>query len=182
MLNLARRALHTSARVLDAATSAAAGSAAYPFSAAARIPPASRDVPLALKQGKGLMAHLLKTLPAPDKQHMITTLFSRNHPDRLLPGSVLTVTSGQAPTVFSGVLISIRRRGPDTSFVLRNVIQRTGVEMMFFVNSPHVQSINIVRKGGAGKGKGGRRMRRAKLFYLRDSSDKMTTMAAGARQ
>lgn len=187
MLNLARRGLHTSARALAPAAAAPSATAdaprpKYPFNAGAVLPPASRVVDPALKQGKGLMQHLLRTLPPAPKQKMIETLFSRNHPDRLLPGSVLTVTSGQAPASFSGVLIAMRRRGPDTSFVLRNVIQRTGVEMQFFVNSPHVQDITIVRRGGIGGGKSGRRMRRAKLFYLRDSSEKMTLMSAGARQ
>ncbi|KAN0116451.1 hypothetical protein V8E52_005832, partial [Russula decolorans] len=51
---------------------------------------------------------------------------------------VLTINLTHAPTTFSGVLISVRCRGPNTSFVLRNVVQRTGIEMQFFVNSPHV--------------------------------------------
>ena len=127
------------------------------------------------------MAHIHKTLPAPEKQALISTLFSRRHPDRLLPGSVLMVMLAHAPTSFSGVLLSIRRRGPDTSFLLRNVVQRTGVEMQFFVNSPHVKEIKVIQRAGGGGGKEGRRMRRAKLFYLRDSPDKMSEISAGVR-
>jgi large subunit ribosomal protein L19 len=127
------------------------------------------------------MQYLRQTLPSPEKQALISTLFSRRHPDRLLPGSVLTVTLAHAPTTFSGVLLSIRRRGPDTSFLLRNVVQRTGVEMQFYVNSPHVKDIKVVQRAGGGGGKEGRKMRRAKLFYLRDSPDKMSEISAGVR-
>ena len=154
----------------------------YPFSNVAILPP-KPTIPVtpSLRKGKGIMEHLYKTLPTPEKQTIISTLFSRRHPDRLLPGSVLTVTLAHAPTSFSGVLLSIRRRGPDTSFLLRNVVQRTGVEMQFFVNSPHLKEIKVIQRAGGGGGKEGRRMRRAKLFYLRDSPDKMSEISAGVR-
>ena len=128
------------------------------------------------------MAYLQQTLPSTEKQTLINTLFSRTHPDCVRPGSVLTVTLAHAPTTFSGVLISIRRRGPDTSFVLRNVVQRTGVEMQFFVNSPHVKEITVVSRAGSGNGKKKREgFKKAKLFYLRDSPERMTSVAAGVR-
>ena len=94
----------------------------------------------------------------------------------------MTVKLMHAPATFSGVLVSIRRRGVDTSFVLRNIISRTGVEMQFFVNSPHLKDIKVVSRpaGNAGKTEGVR-VRRAKLFYLRDSPDKMTAISAGVR-
>lgn len=86
-----------------------------------------------------------------------------------------------APNVFSGVVLSIRRRGPDTSFVLRNVVNRTGVEMQFFPASPHITDIQVIRKEGSGGGRAGRRARRAKLFYLRDSPEKMTNISQGVK-
>ena len=154
----------------------------YPFSNVAILPPQpTLPATPALRKGKGIMQYIHKTLPCPERQALITTLFSRRHPKRLLPGSVLTVTLAHAPTTFSGVLLSIRRRGPDTNFVLRNVVQRTGVEMQFFVNSPHVKDIKVIQRAGGGGGKEGRRMRRAKLFYLRDSPEKMSEISAGVR-
>jgi large subunit ribosomal protein L19 len=154
----------------------------YPFSNVAILPPQpTAPVTPSLRKGKGIMEYIHKTLPTPEKQALISTLFSRRHPNRLLPGSVLTVALAHAPTSFSGVLLSIRRRGPDTSFVLRNIVQRTGVEMQFFVNSPHLKEIKVIQRAGGGGGKEGRRMRRAKLFYLRDSPDKMSEISAGVR-
>ena len=155
----------------------------YPYSQTAIIPPAPAGSPTpALRQGKGLMAYLQHTLPSTEKQNLISTLFSRSHPERVRPGSVLTVNLAHAPTTFSGVLISVRRRGPDTSFVLRNVVQRTGVEMQFFVNSPHLKDIVVVSRAGRGDGKKKREVfKKAKLFYLRDSPERMTSVAAGVR-
>lgn len=164
--------------------------AAYPFSKAAIIPetappPIPRE---GLRQGKGLMEFLKETLPSPEKRRWLTTYFSKRHPLRIQPGSVLTVTMNHAPNTFSGVLLSVRRRGLDTSFVLRNVINRTGVEMQFFPASPHITNIKILRRAGGGlpstNGKAaaaGSRMRRAKLFYLRDSPEKMSAISAGAK-
>ncbi|KAI0313828.1 translation protein SH3-like domain-containing protein, partial [Amylostereum chailletii] len=155
----------------------------YPYSKVAIIPSAPKDPPPpALLRGKGLMAYLQQTLPSSEKMQWMTTYFARNHPDRLRPGSVLTVTLAHAPTTFSGVLISVRRRGPDTSFVLRNVVQRTGVEMQFFVNSPHVKEIKVVSRTGRGEVDKSKRTKKAKLFFLRDSPKKMTAIAAGARR
>ena len=152
----------------------------YPYSQVAIIPPAPAGSPPAnLRQGKGLMAYLQQTLPSTEKQKIIGTLFSRTHPERVYPGSILTVNLAHAPTTFSGVLISVRRRGPDTSFVLRNVVQRTGVEMQFFVNSPHVKEIIVVSRNNKKKNRKG--LKKAKLFYLRDSPERMTAISAGVR-
>src|SRR5258708_28197706 len=138
----------------------------YPSSQVAIIPPApAGSPPVPARQGKGLMAYVQRTLLSTEKQKLITTLFSRPHPERIRPGSVLTVNLTHAPTSFSGVLISVRRRGPDTSFVLRNVVQRTGVEMQFFVNSPHLKEIVVVSRAGRSDGKKKRDgLRKAKLF------------------
>lgn len=161
--------------------------AVYPFSKTAIIPPNPPPAPTpALRQGKGLMEFLKQTLPPPEKQKWLTTYFAKRHPERIQPGSILTVSLNHAPNTFSGVLLSVRRRGLDTSFVLRNVINRTGVEMQFYPASPHVKDIKIVRRAGGSKAasnnvKTGPRMRRAKLFYLRDSPEKMSAISAGVK-
>ncbi|KAF9498575.1 RNA-binding domain-containing protein [Pleurotus eryngii] len=151
-------------------------SGGYAFSKTAIIHPEPFTTPpKALQEGKGLMAYLQKSLPTQDKQRLLRTYFSRTSPSRLQPGSIITVTMEHAPTNFTGVLLGIRRRGVDTSFLLRNIIQRTGVEMQVFVNSPHLKDIRVVQTPPKG------RMRRAKLFYLRDSPEKMSTLASNKR-
>ncbi|KAF7981564.1 hypothetical protein HWV62_7842 [Athelia sp. TMB] len=150
----------------------------YPFSTrtAAPIPPFDINEN-SLRKGKGLMEHLHKTVPNFEKQELLATLFAHNHPKSLRPGSVLRVTMEHAPTSFAGVMLAVKRRGIDTSFVLRNIVEGTGVEMQFFINSPHLKNIEVLRDHtGTRKG---RRVRRAKLFYLRNQSDKMTAFASG---
>ncbi|CAL1702334.1 unnamed protein product [Somion occarium] len=166
------------------ATAAPSTSASkYPFSKAAIIPPVTPPAdPTRLRKGKGLMEYVRKTLPPPNKQAMLETYFGKRSPQRMLPGSVVAVKLNHAPTTFAGVVISIRRRGPDTSFVLRNVMNRVGVETQFYVNSPHVKNIQVVQRASGGQGaRESRRSRRAKLFYLRDSPEKMTAISAGVK-
>jgi large subunit ribosomal protein L19 len=135
--------------------------------------------PATILNGKNLMHHLSKTLPGPSAQKLLSTLFHPHHPDRLLPGSIISLTLAHAPTSFAGVLISVRHRGPDTSFTLRNVIQRTGVEMRFNVGSPHIKEVNVIQRASVKNNGSGRRTRRAKLFYLRDQPQKMSAVSAG---
>lgn len=162
-----------SARLMStsAQSSVKASTAPYPFSKTALTPPPMLGVSPALRKGKGLMQHIQQNLFTPEKQDMMKKLFSRKSPTQLRIGSIVSVVSGHAPTVFNGVLIAIRRRGPDSSIRVRNVLNRTGIEVQFFVNSPGIKEINMVRPPPKG------RMRRAKLFYLRDSSDKMSLLA-----
>lgn len=116
-----------------------------------------------------------------DPQSRLTSLFSRTSKDRIPPGSVLSIETYQNATktsssAFSGVLIAIRRRGLSTSFVVRNIVSKLGVEVRFNLYSPLLKDIKIVQRAIAGKNdkKGGlRRTRRAKLYYLRNDDRKL---------
>lgn len=61
---------------------------------------------------------------------------------------------------FNGVVLSIKLRGIDTSFLVRNELTRVGVEMSIKVFSPNVQSVEIVQRAE-------RKPRRARLYYMR---------------
>ncbi|KAJ1990977.1 hypothetical protein GGI25_003830 [Coemansia spiralis] len=95
--------------------------------------------------------------------------------DRMCAGDVVFVetknsTSDSGTTSFTGVCIAIYRRGVDTSFILRNVVQKVGVEMRYMAYSPLVKRIEILQKGVG--------FRRAKLFYLRDNPGKTFQLKA----
>jgi len=60
---------------------------------------------------------------------------------------------------FEGIVISRRHGGARESFTVRRVSYGIGVERTFPLHSPRIDSIQVVRKG---------KVRRAKLFYLRD--------------
>lgn len=59
---------------------------------------------------------------------------------------------------FEGVVISIRGRGANRSFVVRKISNSIGVERIFPFTSPYIASIDVKKKGN---------VRRAKLYYLR---------------
>ncbi|KAJ5649361.1 Ribosomal protein L19 [Penicillium longicatenatum] len=75
------------------------------------------------------------------------------------PGDIVRVTFKNGDP-FNGVVLSIKLRGIDTSFLLRNELTRVGVEMSVKVFSPNVQSVEIVQRAE-------RKPRRARLYYMR---------------
>lgn len=60
---------------------------------------------------------------------------------------------------FEGTVIAMRGTGVSATFTVRRVSYGVGVERVFPVNSPNVDKVEIIRHG---------RVRRAKLYYLRD--------------
>ena len=60
---------------------------------------------------------------------------------------------------FEGVCIARRNRGMNSSFTVRKISYGEGVERIFPLYSPRIDSIQVVRKG---------KVRRAKLYYLRE--------------
>ncbi len=61
--------------------------------------------------------------------------------------------------VFNGVVIARRSRGINEAFTVRRIVGNEGVERTFLVHSPNVLDVKIKRRG---------RVRRAKLYYLRE--------------
>lgn len=66
---------------------------------------------------------------------------------------------------YEGTVIAMRHGGINKTITVRRVFQGVGVERVFLVHSPRIASITIVRRG---------KVRRAKLFYLRDRVGKAT--------
>jgi large subunit ribosomal protein L19 len=66
---------------------------------------------------------------------------------------------------YEGTVIAMRNGGINETITVRRVFQGIGVERVFLVHSPRVESIKIIRRG---------KVRRAKLFYLRDRVGKAT--------
>jgi len=64
---------------------------------------------------------------------------------------------------FQGVVIARRNRGLNSAFTVRKVSHGVGVERVFQLHSPIIDSIEVNRRGD---------VRRAKLYFLRDRSGK----------
>ena len=88
-------------------------------------------------------------------------------------GSYLAVTRADpyspiGTTRFVGICIARRNKGLGSTFILRNVIDGIGVEMMFELYSPAIKEIQVLKL---------ERRRRAKLYYLRDKPAKYSTVS-----
>ncbi|MGE4581135.1 MAG: 50S ribosomal protein L19 [Synechococcus sp.] len=66
---------------------------------------------------------------------------------------------------YEGVVISKRHGGLNQTITVRRIFQGIGVERVFMLHSPQVASIKVERRG---------KVRRAKLFYLRERVGKAT--------
>ena len=60
---------------------------------------------------------------------------------------------------FEGVVIAMKGSGISETFIVRKVVQGVGVERIFPFHSPKVDKIKVIKRG---------KVRRAKLYYLRD--------------
>lgn len=60
---------------------------------------------------------------------------------------------------YQGVVIGMRGSGPNRTFTVRKMSGNIGVERIFPFNSPFIAQIDVKRRG---------KVRRAKLFYLRE--------------
>jgi large subunit ribosomal protein L19 len=90
------------------------------------------------------------------------------------PGDTLQVNvkvkEGERTRVqaYEGVCIARNGGGLNESFTVRKISYGEGVERVFPVYSPNIESIKVVRKG---------KVRRAKLYYLRDRRGKSARIA-----
>ena len=77
------------------------------------------------------------------------------------------ITEGNKERVqpYEGVVIAKRHGGINQTITVRRIFQGIGVERVFMLHSPQVASLKVERRG---------KVRRAKLFYLRERVGKAT--------
>ena len=69
--------------------------------------------------------------------------------------------------IFEGIIIGLHRGGARASFTVRKVSFGQGVERIFPLHSPTIAKVDVVRSA---------RVRRAKLYFLRDLKGKAARM------
>jgi large subunit ribosomal protein L19 len=67
--------------------------------------------------------------------------------------------------IFNGVVIVRRGRGADEMFTVRRIVNEEGVERSWPLLCPSISKVDVRRRG---------KVRRAKLYYLRDRKGKAT--------
>ncbi len=114
--------------------------------------------------------HIIEEL---EKDQIAQLTAERPVPD-FRPGDTLRVNvrviegNRERIQAFEGVCIARRNRGINSSFTVRKISYGEGVERIFPLYSPRIESIEVVRRG---------RVRRAKLYYLRDRRGKAARIA-----
>ncbi len=80
------------------------------------------------------------------------------------------VTEGNKERIqaFEGICIARSNRGFNSTFTIRKISHGEGVERVFPLYSPMLESIKLIRKG---------KVRRSKLYYLRQRSGKSARIA-----
>lgn len=68
---------------------------------------------------------------------------------------------------YEGVIIKIKGSSTNKTFTVRRVFQGVGVERVFFLHSPKLEKIKIIKSG---------EVRRSKLYYLRERTGKATKL------
>ena len=110
----------------------------------------------------------MKTIEEINQANVKKIAAEKKLPD-FFPGDVLKVgvkiTEGKRDRIqyFEGVCIAKKNRDLNSSFTVRKISFGEGVERTFALYSPIVDSIKVVRSG---------KVRRAKLYYLRDRTGK----------
>ena len=72
--------------------------------------------------------------------------------------------------VFSGTVIMRKGEGINATFTVRRIVNNEGVERIFPLHSPKIEKLEVKRKS---------RVRRAKLYYLRERTGKATRLKEG---
>ena len=112
-------------------------------------------------------------------QHNVKKILSEKKIPNFYPGDVVKVgvriTEGKKDRIqyFEGVCIAKKSRDLNSSFTVRKISFGEGVERTFALYSPIVDSIKVIRSG---------KVRRAKLYYLRDRTGKSARIAEKIRK
>jgi len=117
-----------------------------------------------------MAAHLIQTL---EREEIARVTEGKKIPD-FAPGDTLRVNvkikEGDRERIqgFEGLCIARAGAGVNETFTVRKLSFGEGVERVFPLNSPSVDSIEVRRKG---------KVRRAKLYYLRGRTGKRARIA-----
>ncbi|WP_017721476.1 50S ribosomal protein L19 [Kamptonema formosum] len=68
---------------------------------------------------------------------------------------------------YEGTVIAKRNGGLNTTITVRRIFQGVGVERVFLIHSPRIESVKVLRRGV---------VRRAKLYFLRNRVGKATRL------
>lgn len=105
---------------------------------------------------------IIKSIEA---QHLKSDLPTIHVGDTIKVGVRIREGDKERVQPYEGTVIAMRNGGINETITVRKVFQGVGVERVFLLHSPLISEIKIIRRG---------KVRRAKLYYLRDRVGKST--------
>ena len=109
------------------------------------------------------MADIIKMLETEEIARLTKKIPTFAAGDTVVIGVNVVEGTRKRVQAYEGVVIAIRNRGLNSSFIVRKISSGEGVERTFQTYSPAIASIEVKRRGD---------VRRAKLYYLRERSGK----------
>jgi large subunit ribosomal protein L19 len=107
-----------------------------------------------------------------DKEGLNSNLAPFNVGDNVRVHFKIVEGNKERVQVFEGLVIAKKNSGVRETFTVRRISFGVGVERVFPLHSPRIEKIEVVRQG---------KVRRAKLYYIRDLSGKAATKVKEAR-
>jgi len=123
------------------------------------IDDASKSKPTTIKLGG---ADLIRDFEAAQQKSNLPEIYVG---DTIRVGVRISEGNKERVQPYEGVVIAKRHGGLNETITVRRIFQGIGVERVFMLHSPQVASIKVERRG---------KVRRAKLFYLRERVGKAT--------
>lgn len=109
------------------------------------------------------MANIIEMLEKEEIARLGKTIPNFAPGDTVVVGVNVVEGTRKRVQAYEGVVIAIRNRGLNSSFIVRKISSGEGVERTFQTYSPLIASIEVKRRGD---------VRRSKLYYLRERSGK----------
>ncbi len=149
-------------QVVDATVSTAAPAATERTAAPAATAVQEKPAATKAKTGKLSAQELIRAFEAEQLKDELPDIYVG---DTVKVGVRIREGNKERVQPYEGVVIAKRHGGLNETITVRRIFQGIGVERVFMLHSPQVASVNVERRG---------KVRRAKLFYLRDRVGKAT--------
>ncbi|MCX5925879.1 MAG: 50S ribosomal protein L19 [Cyanobium sp. LacPavin_0920_WC12_MAG_63_22] len=149
-------------QVVDATESTAAPAATASTAAPAATAVQEKPAATKAKTGKLSAQELIRAFEAEQLKDELPDIYVG---DTVKVGVRIREGNKERVQPYEGVVIAKRHGGLNETITVRRIFQGIGVERVFMLHSPQVASVNVERRG---------KVRRAKLFYLRDRVGKAT--------
>ncbi|AFY60170.1 MULTISPECIES: 50S ribosomal protein L19 [Cyanophyceae] len=113
--------------------------------------------------------HATEIIRSIEAEHLKTDLPTINVGDRVRVGVIIQEGGKERVQPYEGDVIAMRNSGISKSITVRKTFQGVGVERVFLLHSPRIESVKIIQRG---------KVRRAKLYYLRNRVGKAARIEA----